>query len=455
MPYHDPYRDVGERAPRPPIMTSNLSPPRPRTRLPPADPRLLQAIRDSNIRVAASGLVQHSLEALGDLHRLDESLYERFMEGGGRVDDDAAPEVLLRRLSTVTFRGLRGLLALCTRVKPKDPQSQRAPESSDNEIDFDFGSADDSAFGDSPSGAHAAAQTLNLDDMDIGDLLEGIDEHEQRGEAERWAELLSQISSIDYGLRSQLKDLDDRMENALTSRQVAQALEALDDTRSSTSEGIFALLSAVYVAFLPDVDPSGVAPGHLTSLQRALLVRRGLTDLVRVIGPRNDTLQSQSASPSKREKAQQAIREAMTTFVQGEVFRAMRPADRWELTKFERALREQTGPAAQLTAEGLAKYLESLGSINRREVLIQHDQRAMEELREGLSAARPLLEINTQVAADLVRKALAAALSLYGRNHANDELIVALRDAAPALETASEIEGTLDTLEILSADDMG
>ncbi len=430
-------------------MTSTFSPPRTRTRLPPADPRLLQAIRDSNIRVAASGLVQHALEALGDLHRLDESLYERFMEGGGRVDDDAAPEVLLRRLSTVTFRGLRGLLALCTRVKPKDPQSEREPESSDNEVDFDFGSIDDS-----PSGAHAAAQTLNLDDMDIGDLLEGIDEHEQRGEAERWAELLSQISSIDYGLRSQLKELDGRMENALSSRHVAQALEALDDTRSSTSEGIFALLSAVYAAFLPDVDPSGVAPGHLTSLQRALLVRRGLTELVRIVGPRNDTLQSQSSSPNKKERALQAIREAMTSFVQGEVFRAMRPADRWELTKFERALREQTGAAAQLTAEGLAKYLESLGSINRREVLIQHDQRAVEDLRESLSAARPLLEINTQVAADLVRKALAAALSLYGRNHANDELIVALRDAAPALETASEIEGTLDTLEILSADDL-
>jgi hypothetical protein len=440
-------------------MTENQQPPRPRTRLPPADPRLGLAIRDASIRVAASGLVQHALEALLDLQRLDESLYERFMEGGGRVDDDAAPDALLRRLSTVTFRGLRGLLALCTRVKPKEPLSDRNAANgppSLNIDDFDFGGMDNAPapVDDTPSLSMQAEKSLELRDSDIGDLLEGIDEHEVSSEAERWAELLKQISSIDYGLRSQLRELDDRLQHAFESRQVAQALEALDDTRSSTSEGIFALLSSVYAAFLPDVDPTTVAPGHLTSLQRALLVRRGLTDLTRTVNPRNDLLQNGNVPPAKKDKAILELRDALSKFVQGEIFRAMRPADRWEITKFEKQLREQAGPAAYMTSEGLAKYLESLGSINRREVLITHDQRAMEELRESLSAARPLLEINTMVAADLVKKALNAAISLYGRNPNNDELIVALRDASPALETPSEIEGTLDTLELLSADEI-
>lgn len=368
------------------------------------------------------------------------------MEGGGRVADDAAPDALLRRLSTVTFRGLRGLLALCARIRPKDTQVETAPESLGD--DFDFGEMEES-----PSASMAAADSLELRDSDIGDLLEGIDEHEQRGESERWAELLEKASAIEYGLRSQLRELDERMENALVTRQIAQALEALDDTRSSTSEGIFALLSAVYAAFLPEIDPATVAPGHLTSLQRALLVRRGLTDLTRAVSPSNEVLQSNASTPDAKERALQRVRDAMTVFIKGEVFRAMRPADRWELTKFERDLREQSGGVAYLTSEGLSKYLESLGSINRREVLVTHDQRAMEELRESLSAARPLLEINTRVAADLVHRALAAAISLYGRNPGNDDLIVALRDAAPALETASEIEGTVDTLEILIASD--
>ena len=80
---------------------------------------------------------------------------------------------------------------------------------------------------------------------------------------------------------------------------------------------------------------------------------------------------------------------------------------------------------------------------------------AMEELRESLSAARPLLEINTRVAADLVKRALTAALSLYGRSPGTDELLVALRDASPSLDTAAEIEGTLDTLEMLMAEQAG
>lgn len=429
-------------------MPSAPPPPRQRSRLPLPDQRLLSAIRDQNIRISASGLVQHALEALTDLQRLDESLYERFMEGGGRVADDAAPDALLRRLQTVTFRGLRSLLAYSARIRPKD-KSMPPPENAEAEDDFDFGGLDDS-----PSAQMAAAdQTFDFGDADIGDLLEVIDEHEQRGESERWAELLEKVSSIDYGLRSQLKDLDERLETSLGARQVGQALESLDDTRSSVSEGIFALLSSVYEAFLPEVDPTTVAPGHLTSLGRALLVRRGLTDLTRAVTPNNDVVQKADAPLEKRQRAYARISEAMTAFVKSDVFRAMRPADRWELTKFERELRTGTGPAAALTAEGLAKYLESLGSINRREVLVLHDERAIEELRESLSAARPLLEINAQVAADLVKKAYAAAISLYGRNPMNDDLIVALREAAPALANAAEIEATVGTLELLLAEE--
>ena len=47
--------------------------------------------------------------------------------------------------------------------------------------------------------------------------------------------------------------------------------------------------------------------------------------------------------------------------------RAMRAADRWQLVQFEQELREQPLAAARMTSEGLAKYLDSLGSINQRE----------------------------------------------------------------------------------------
>jgi hypothetical protein len=386
--------------------------------------------------------VQHALDALSDLQKLDESLYERFMEGGGRVADDAAPDALLRRLSVVTFRGLRGLLGFAARLRPKDEAAPR-----DSLVDdFDFGEPTETSV------SQTMPAALDLGDFDIDMALDVIDEHQKESEDTRWKEILEKLSSIEYGLRSQLRDLDERLDSALNQRMVGQALEALDDTRSSVSEGIFALMSSVYQAFLPEVDPSSVAPGHLTSLQRALLVRRGLTDLTRAIGPQNETLQSQKSKPEKKEKALAAIRAALSDFVKGEVFRAMRPADRWELTKFERALGE---PNAGLTAEGLSKYLESLGSVNRREVLVTHDERTMDELREALAAARPLVELNTHVAADMVKRALVLADALYGRSAGNDDLIVALREAAPGLSGAGEIDATISTLELLLDDGSG
>lgn len=431
-------------------MVSPPPPPRPRSRLPPADPRLAHSIRDPQIRANAASLIQHALDAFADLQRLDESLYERFMEGGGRVADDAAPDALLRRLSTITFRGLRALLAFAVRIRPKDPTSEAPPGI---EEDFDFGgSSSEVEDGFASSTVEAAEPSFALADSEIEDVLDIFDEQEQRDEGTLWSEVLGKTSAIEYGLRSQLRELEARLEVSLETRQIAQALEALDDTRSSVSEGIFALLSAVYQAFLPDVDPATVAPGHLTSLQRALLVRRGLTDLGRAVGPKNDVVQSASSSPEKKAKALDGVRAALGSFVGSDVFRAMRPADRWEITKFHREL-SAGGPGAGLVSEGLAKYLESLGSVNRREVLVLHDERALDDLRETLAAARPLLEYNTRVAGEMVRKALALADSLYGRSPSNDELIVALREASPSLEAASEIEGTLAMLELLIAEE--
>lgn len=425
-------------------------PPRGRSRLPPSDPRLVFAIRDAGIRSLATGLVQHALDALSDLQKLDESLYERFMEGGGWVADDAAPDALLRRLSVVTFRGLRGLLGFVARMRPKDEADVQSVDMGD---DFDFGEGATTETSVSQTMA-AVEPVLDFGDVDLDSALDVLDEHETVDDATKWKDVVEKVGSIEYGLRSQLRDVDSRLDVALEGRQVAQALEALDDTRSSVSEGIFALLASVYAAFLPEINPATVAPGHMTALGRALLVRRGLTDLTRAVSPKNDIVQSQSASPERKAAALADIREAVSSFVSGDVFRAMRPADRWELTKFNRELAAggDRVSGAGLVAEGLSKYLESLGSVNRREVLVTHDQRQMGELRETLAAARPLVELNTRVAADMVKKALAIADSLYGRSANNDDLIKALRDAEPALTNASEIDATISTLELLLDD---
>src|SRR5437764_791613 len=121
-------------------MTSTQPGPAPRTlRRPALDTRLVQAVRDASIRAHVTTVIAQTLTALGDLSRLDESLYVRFMEGGGNVVDEAAPRALLARLAGVTFRGVRSLLAYLPRVGlPGDAESRpdsSAPPSSDFDLE--------------------------------------------------------------------------------------------------------------------------------------------------------------------------------------------------------------------------------------------------------------------------------------------------------------------------------
>ena len=97
----------------------------------------------------------------------------------------AYSEELVERAKKVAQQGRRvqkgadNMLVICShgRWMATDPKLVGID---DPAFDFDFGGG---PMDDSPSGAHAAAQTLNLDDMDIGDLLEGIDDPLSRATA--------------------------------------------------------------------------------------------------------------------------------------------------------------------------------------------------------------------------------------------------------------------------------
>lgn len=401
--------------------------------LPPADARLLAAIRDPQLAATASELVQHAVLALFDLQRLDESLFARY-EAGRRTGTNAAA-LDVQGVSATIFRGLRAFVALCRQRRPASSTS-----SSSAEFDLD----------DLEAVATAVKQTdFNLDAGDIGDVLSSLDEHLHLSEAERMATVLEKLSSIEYGLTSLLDDLDARLPKT-SSANAGQALELLDDLQGSASEGVYAALMAVYEAFLPDADPSTLAPGYLTTLQRALLVRRGLAGLAREVNAQNEVLQAADPTNALHVTALETLRLVMARFVASEPCKAMRPADRFQVSRFEVQLREQPVGPGRLTAEGLARYLESLGSINRREVLVVHDQRKATELREAVAEARQLSLIRARLALEPARKAVTAALALFGKSPATDALITSLRNAGPALHREEVLELALRVCERLS-----
>jgi hypothetical protein len=412
------------------------------------DPRLQSAIATPKIQGHAGELVRLALRALDDLKQLDEGLYERFVTTRKAPNDPAAAAAGLRKLWAQTFRGLLELLEFCRSLE--GDAKKREP---DAEPSFDFGDLEDGSLEDGGATGLGAVTfgegELDLGSSDIGDLLSGIDEHQDEGDAEKWSKVLEKVGSIEYGLRSQHTEACARLEVALEAGEINQVLGLLDDTQSSSSEGVHALVAAVYETFVPDVNPASVVPGYLTSLGRALLVRRGLAELSMTLTPFNNRLQADNTR--LHHHALRTIREVMQQFVSSVVCRAMRAADRWQMVEFEQDLQSQPVAAARLTSEGLAKYLDSLGSINQREVLLLHDTRTLEEMRESLATARGLVDISPRTANEMLERAYQAAQRLRGRNPTTDRLVIQLEKYAPTSSNPTETTRFLERLEAVLA----
>lgn len=407
------------------------------------DPRLQQAIGTPRIQTQASELVRLALLALADLKRLDESLYERFVSTRTAPEDKGASLAGLQRLWEHTFRGVLLLLAFTRRLIGDRQQEPGAAAAEQHEADVEFDFNEEAA---STPGDLMFDGGLDLEGLDIGDLLDGIDEQTQeQTDAQRWGSVLDTLASIEYGLRSQYASAVGRLTVALQVGNIGEVLGLLDDTQSSASEGVHAVVAAVYETFVPAAETASIVPGYLTSLGRALLVRRGLTELASDLGSYNDMLQG--ADVMRHATALDEIRAIMATFIASEVCRAMRAADRWQLVQFEQELREQPLAAARMTSEGLAKYLDSLGSINQREVLLRHDQRMLEQMRESLANARQLIDLSPRTAHQMLDAAYKAALQLRGRHPATDTLIIGIERFAPSTSDAAETTLYLERLE--------
>ncbi|HUS32196.1 MAG TPA: hypothetical protein VMZ53_27035 [Kofleriaceae bacterium] len=402
------------------------------------DSRLQRAIGTPRIQQQAGELVRLALVALEDLKQIDESLYERFVATrNSKLGPEAVAEGL-RKLWDDTFRGLEQMLAFARSLSSQQQEAQATKDKADGD-GFDFGD-----FTEAPS-----SQNLDIGAGDIGDLLDGLGDASQEDEAAKWNGVLEKVGSIEYGLTSQLKEARVRVDVSLDTGETNQVLGILDDTNSSSSEGVHALVAAVYETFLPDIHTATVVPGYLTTLGRALLVRRGLADLGLKLTPQNNLLQGDDATEHKI--ALEQIRLTMRQFVGSVVCRAMRAADRWQMVEFERELSELPLKAARLTSEGLVKYIDSLSSVNQREVLVVHDRKTLEEMREALSNARQLIDLSPRAAREMMDRAYQAAQRLRGRSPVSDEMIIQLERYAPTSSNPGEAGKFLERLEAVLA----
>jgi hypothetical protein len=401
---------------------------------PALEARLMDAMADPGQFAVVRALFDACLLALTDFSQMDESLFERLSHGEGRLLDDANPAAALDGLRTDTLRGLRVLLDFLDSSGFLAPPDEDVAGSDD--MDFDLGEG------------RVKDGDLGLDDLDIDGALSSLSPSPPKDVARTSQQDFARVvGTIGYGLKSQVQAFQERFLMAMQGNHFRQAMEDLDDTRNATADGVFALVNAVCEAYAPGVRPDGVVPGYKSTLQKALLVRRGLSDLTRAVDRENWFLQDKSIPPAEQHAALERLRRVLTAFLASDVFLAMRPADRWEMVKVQRALEGQ--PLASLTrqtCEGLSKYLESLSSINQREALRRHDTEVLKELRQDLEAARPLLDISASTASSLVQQSLMLAQRLYGRARDLDALLVSWRLTPPDLNHAQELEDVITQL---------
>jgi hypothetical protein len=230
-------------------------------------------------------------------------------------------------------------------------------------------------------------------------------------------EIAALVGAVSMGLRGDVARLGERLRNPSvvsdTWNLVSDLLEFRGRSRAGIGELIYQLVSTV-----AEVRRIDVVPGYATDLAQAILVRDAATNLAflfrgharRIAGTQDDRIGTVLA---------EALRD-IQAFTRTRALAALRTADkRIFLETRERliALSLETplrGREVKQTADNLARFLDSLSLVSRRENLRLHD-------REQLAEARAALEIAGQsTEPSAVREGLMRAVSgasrLYGRD---------------------------------------
>jgi len=399
--------------------------------------KVLAAIRDPGARAQVEVLVERCLGATDDLRKIDETIYNLYVESGEDLSHMFNAGAVYLALADQALAGARRLEAHLQQLRAQSPVVAQGKE---GELDLDF-----DLFGEVPAAAEGAGDIAIKDD-DIEVALDVLAPKRARSGPEKLAVVMREAEAVGYGLHAQLGEFDQRFAEVCRRESLGQVLRELDDIRNALTDGILALMSTICETYIGPVDRSLLLPGHRSALEKALLVRRGMAELRRKINACNVRIQDTALERSIREFAFENLTKLLVEFMGSEVFVAMRPADRWELSKFNLEIRGQELGAARLSCEGMAKYLDSLVAINQRDVLMQHDRDLARQVRELLEAAAPLISVSPRVAAQLVKDAFEQADALFGRHDSLDALLMAWRNNPPDMDVVAQIQAAIDKL---------
>jgi hypothetical protein len=374
---------------------------------------LLATITDRKIRRKVQKLLQFGEEAVRALGELDAALYLK-----------ADGEEQLQIVSDAVLSHFRRLLEYVVMVAPAGTGSPS--EEVEGELDLDGSGA--------AKAPPARASARNLVP------------HAKRSDDEKWKTLSDEMSTLQYGLGFELKEFERRFANALAKDQKEQAVRDLNDATTGLMDGVFAVMTTVYESFLGYAEPEKMVPGHRDTLGKALAIRRSVADLRRGVRGLNRRVQDATAG-GIAETNYRRIVEAVTRFIESDVFSYLRSDTRRDFWQFQDTLANGNAVQNRLDCEGFDKYLDSLSFISQRGVLIKHDTDLKAKITGDLERAVKFAKVLPEVACEVIEQAFVKAERLSGLSDEIDALVLQWSALTPDdrvdVDTAADLGGQL------------
>jgi hypothetical protein len=163
----------------------------------------------------------------------------------------------------------------------------------------------------------------------------------------------------------------------------------LQEFRGKVRNGVSELVFEAYRLFAP-VTREEVIPGYRERLEASIELRRAVALLGRRVLP--ICLRVKAANRTDLGASISSLAQAVGAFCASAAFQELRFADRRILDAFRKRLAHlvaspSPGPAHEVT-EDLARFVEGLQAISKREMLVLHDSEAVRTLRGYLDSAR-------------------------------------------------------------------
>jgi hypothetical protein len=349
---------------------------------------LLGTISDRRIRRKVHKLLQFGEEAVRALGELDAALYLR--EDG---------EEQLQIVADAILSHFRRLLEYVAMVAP-------APAASEPEGDVEL----------ELEGSAPARKSITP--------ARGVIAHRARSDDDRWNALAEEMSTLQYGLGSELKEFERRFAHALKNDQKEQAVSDLNDAATGLMDGVFAVMTTVYECFLGYAEPERMVPGHRDTLGKALAVRRALADLRRGVHGLNRRLQDRATPAAAKDTNYRRIVEALSRFVDSDTFGYLRSDTRRDFWQFRETLANGNSFQNRLDCEGFDKYLDSLSFVSQRGVLVKHDIDLKHKITGDLERAVKFAALLPEVASEVIEQAFVKAERLFGLSDEIDGVVL-------------------------------